>query len=67
MMAFFGGLLCGAGVVILARKLRSRPVSWANRRTVRILDLPDDVAAPASVAHSDSGDSITWGTITRTL
>ena len=54
------GLVCGiVGTVAcqwLYRKLRSRPVAWAERRTVKIYDLEErDTQA---ICHDDSADDL---------
>lgn len=58
------GFALGVGLTLIVpwlwRRLSKQPTPWYSRRTVRIYDLPEEYAAP-SIAHSDSGDSITWG------
>lgn len=60
MVGFALGVASAIVVQWLWRRLSKRPTPWASRRTVRIYDLPEEYAPP-SIAHSDSGDSITWG------
>lgn len=56
MIVFALGFAAGVGVTLAARKLRSRTVPWASRRTIRIHDIAE--GETLHLSHDDSRDDL---------